>query len=40
MAIVKQLVELQGGRVWAESVPGEGSVFRFTLPAAADPITG
>src|ERR1051326_7877463 len=33
LPIVKQLVLAQGGRVWAESRPGEGSTFSFTLPA-------
>lgn len=33
LAITKQLVELQGGTLWAESAPGQGSAFRFTLPA-------
>ncbi|HEV2721030.1 MAG TPA: ATP-binding protein [Thermoanaerobaculia bacterium] len=35
LSIVKQLVEAQGGRVWAESAPGEGSTFSFTLPLAS-----
>jgi signal transduction histidine kinase len=34
LAIVKQLVEAHGGRVWAESAPGQGARFSFTLPAA------
>lgn len=34
LAIVKQLVEAQGGRVWAESVPGNGATFSFRVPGA------
>jgi signal transduction histidine kinase len=30
--ICKELVTRQGGRIWAESAPGEGAVLSFTLP--------
>jgi signal transduction histidine kinase/DNA-binding LytR/AlgR family response regulator len=38
LAISRRLVELMGGKMWAESVPGEGSTFHFTINvnAAAD----
>ena len=32
LAIVKALVEAHGGRVWAESVPGQGTTLRLELP--------
>lgn len=34
LTIVKQLVEIQGGTVGAQSVPGEGTAISFRLPAA------
>ena len=35
LCLVQRLVELHGGTVWAESVPGQGSEFVVTLPALA-----
>ena len=34
LAIARGLVEAHGGRVWAQSVPGEGARFSFVLPKA------
>lgn len=34
LAISKLIVELHGGKIWAESVHGQGTTFAFTLPTA------
>ena len=34
LATAKHIVQAHGGRVWAESREGQGSIFYFTLPAA------
>ncbi|MCI0396956.1 MAG: HAMP domain-containing histidine kinase [Chloroflexi bacterium] len=34
LTITKNLIELQGGRIWFESRSGEGSTFYFTIPVA------
>ncbi len=32
LAVAKSMIELHGGRIWAESEPGKGSTFTFLLP--------
>lgn len=34
--ITQGIVEAHGGRIVAESAPGQGALFRFTVPAAVD----
>jgi two-component system phosphate regulon sensor histidine kinase PhoR len=40
LSIVKHIVQLHGGKVWAESRVGAGTTFFFTLPLHAVPLAG
>jgi signal transduction histidine kinase len=39
LTLSQAMVELQGGRIWAESWQGAGAVFRFTIPITPEDMT-
>lgn len=39
LSISRGIIEAHGGKIWVESIVGQGSTFRFTLPLAADEST-
>ncbi|MFQ5419598.1 MAG: ATP-binding protein [Anaerolineae bacterium] len=39
LAVARHLVEAHGGKIWVESIEGEGSAFYFTIPIARSPVS-
>jgi signal transduction histidine kinase len=40
LILCKEFIEKHGGKIWAESQPGKGSTFLFTLPQRVHPSNG
>lgn len=32
LAIVARIINKHGGKIWAEGIPGEGAIFKFSIP--------
>jgi two-component system sensor kinase FixL len=37
LSVCRTIVEAHGGRIWADPVPSEGALFKFTVPLPAEP---
>jgi light-regulated signal transduction histidine kinase (bacteriophytochrome) len=37
LSVCKKIVELYGGKIWFDSMPGEGTTFYFTIPKVIRP---
>lgn len=35
LVIAREIIQVHGGEIWVESKPGQGSIFRFSLPVAS-----
>jgi signal transduction histidine kinase len=40
LTITKRIIDFHHGRIWAESTPGQGATFSFTLPITRIPSVG
>jgi two-component system sensor histidine kinase KdpD len=36
LVIAREIIQVHAGEIWVESQPGQGSIFRFSLPASSE----